>query len=72
MNPLIKETTANDRDKLLSIIKNSDQFDDESLEHVKQTLDEHLSNPVFPVLIDCRSFSVYRKGHIKGALFITR
>lgn len=42
---MIKETTINDRDKLLSIIKSSGQFDDESLEHVQQTLGEHLSNP---------------------------
>lgn len=42
---MIKKTIIDDREKLLSIIENSGQFDDDSLEHVRQTLDEHLSNP---------------------------
>lgn len=42
---MIKKTITNDREKLLSIIKNSGQFDDDGIDHVQQTLDEYLSNP---------------------------
>ena len=40
---MIKKTGAEDRTKLLSIIKKSGQFDNDGLQHVQQTLDEHLA-----------------------------
>ena len=40
---MIIETTAEHKDKLLSIIKSSGQFDDSGLEYVKQTLEDHLA-----------------------------
>lgn len=42
---MIKQTVVEDRDKLISIIRDSGQFDEDSLAYVAQTLDEHLAAP---------------------------
>jgi GNAT superfamily N-acetyltransferase len=42
---MIKETTVDHKDKLLSAIKASGQFDADGLEHFRHTLEEHLADP---------------------------
>jgi len=42
---MIKETVIQDQDKLLEIIKNSGQFDEDGLAYVEHTLEEHFPNP---------------------------
>jgi len=42
---MIKETTVDHKDKLLSTIQASGQFDADGLEHFRQTLEEHLEDP---------------------------
>ncbi len=42
---MIKETTADEKEQLISIIEQSGQFDADGLKHVSQTMDEHFANP---------------------------
>lgn len=42
---MIKETTIDHKEKLLSIIENSGQFDEDGLNHVRLTLEDHFENP---------------------------
>ena len=42
---MIIATSTEHREPLLSIIKESGQFDADSVAHVRDTLDEHLANP---------------------------
>ncbi len=42
---MIKETTIDHKENLLSIIEKSGQFDEDGLKHVRQTLEDHLENP---------------------------
>ena len=42
---MISRTAEEHREALLTIIKNSGQFDEDGLVHVKTTLDAHLENP---------------------------
>lgn len=45
MSNTIRKTTAEDKEKLLSIIASSGQFDEDDLEFVRETLEEHLADP---------------------------
>lgn len=42
---MIKETTADHKEKLLSAMKASGQFDEAGLVHFRETLEEHLQEP---------------------------